>query len=201
MVIYLLQGLALGFAAAVQPGPFQAFLITQSLSHGWRRSLIAAFAPLFSDGPIIALVLLVLSQVPPWFERVLYLLGGVFILYLAWRAFKQWQDFELIKTHKLSGQQSLLRAALMNALSPGPYIFWSLITGPILIKGWREAPINGLGFLLGFYTVMIGINISIILLTSSAVQFGGKARRAMLGISSLALAGFGILQFWRGIAY
>ena len=93
MLTFLLQGFTLGFAAGAQPGPFQTYLISQTLSQGWRRAWIAAFAPLLSDGPIVALVLLVLSQVPDWFQRVLQIVGGLFVLYLAWGAFKAWKAF------------------------------------------------------------------------------------------------------------
>jgi threonine/homoserine/homoserine lactone efflux protein len=79
----ILQGIAYGVAAAAQPGPFQAYVLAQSLSRGWRRALPAALAPLLSDGPIIAIVLLVLSQVPPWLQRVLNFASGFFVLYLA----------------------------------------------------------------------------------------------------------------------
>ena len=62
MFPFLLQGLTLGFAAGAQPGPFQTYLITQTLSQGWRRVWIAAFAPLVSDGPIVALALALYQQ-------------------------------------------------------------------------------------------------------------------------------------------
>jgi threonine/homoserine/homoserine lactone efflux protein len=81
---YIAQGIGYGFAAAVQPGPLQTYLISQALMKGWRKSLPAAFAPLLSDGPIIALCLFVLSQVPSWLQRFLYIAGGLFVLYLAY---------------------------------------------------------------------------------------------------------------------
>src|SRR5512134_656490 len=112
MLIYILQGLGYGFAAAAQPGPFQTYLISHTLSHGWRRTLSAALAPLVSDGPIIALALLALSQVPAWFQRFLYLAGGLFILVLALSAFKGWRDLNLGRAP--AGGGGLLRAALMN---------------------------------------------------------------------------------------
>jgi len=84
----------LWFAAAAQPGPFQAYLISQTLSNGWRRTLPAALAPLISDGPIIVLTLVVLSHVPVWFQRFLYIAGGLFILYLAYSAFVAWRNFD-----------------------------------------------------------------------------------------------------------
>jgi len=62
MLVYVMQGIGYGFAAAVQPGPFQTYITAQTLSSGWRNTLPAALAPLISDGPIIALVLLVLIR-------------------------------------------------------------------------------------------------------------------------------------------
>ena len=88
MLRYLVIGMTFAFAAAVQPGPFQAFLLSQALTRGWRRTLPAAFAPLLSDGPIILLVLLVLTHVPAWLVTVLQGLGGIFLLYLALGAWK-----------------------------------------------------------------------------------------------------------------
>ncbi len=200
MLTFLLQGLTLGFAAGAQPGPFQTYLISQTLSQGWRRAWIAAFAPLLSDGPIVALVLLVLSQVPDWFQRVLQIVGGLFVLYLAWGAFKAWKTFSPdAESAPQTGPQSLLRAAMMNALSPGPYLFWSLVIGPLIVTTWRENPANALSIVLAFYFAMIGFNIAVVLLFGQAARFGNQVRKAMLGISVLALAGFGLYQLWQGI--
>jgi threonine/homoserine/homoserine lactone efflux protein len=95
MWLYILQGIGYGFAAAAQPGPLQTYLISQTLRKGWKRSLPAAFAPLLSDGPIIALSLLILSQVPPWFQRFLYIAGGLFVLYLSYGSYKSWKNLDL----------------------------------------------------------------------------------------------------------
>ena len=57
MLHYLLIGFTFAFAAAIQPGPLQAYLVSQALSHGWRRIWPAAFAPLLSDAPIAILAL------------------------------------------------------------------------------------------------------------------------------------------------
>jgi threonine/homoserine/homoserine lactone efflux protein len=201
MLAYLLKGLTLGFAAGAQPGPLQTYLVSQSLSQGWRRTLLAAFGPLVSDGPIVTLVLLVLTQIPDWMTSFLYIAGGLFILYLAWGAFRQWKAFAP-KPDPAStpGPESLWRAALVNALSPGPYLFWSLVNGPLLVQAWREAPPNAGGFLLGFYSGMIGLNAAIILVFGLAGQRGERLRRALLGASTLALAGFGLYQLWMGIS-
>jgi threonine/homoserine/homoserine lactone efflux protein len=136
MWLSILQGIGYRFAAAAQPGPFQTYLISQTLLHGWKQTLPAAFAPLLSDGPIIVLSFLLLSQVPPGFQRFLYIAGGVFVLYLAYGNYKSWKGFDPDHPSlETKTQQSVLKAALINALNPNPYIFWSLVTEPILIKG------------------------------------------------------------------
>jgi len=88
----------------------------------------------------------------------------------------------------------------MNALSPGPYIYWGLVTGPVLVAGWREAPANGVGFLLGFYLVFALTLAGLVLLFGTARQLGPKVNRALLGISALALLGFGLYQLWLGVS-
>jgi threonine/homoserine/homoserine lactone efflux protein len=197
---FLLQGIGYGFSAAVQPGPFQTYLISQTLLNGWRRTLLAAFAPLISDGFIIATVLLVLTRVPETFRLALQLAGGVFIIYLAWGAFRAWRSFGVTAPSPASGQQSLLRAALTNILNPNPWIFWSLVTGPILIRAWREAPGRGVAFLVGFYGAMIVCLMLIIVLFGTARQLGPRVNRAAIGVSAVALAGFGIYQLIKGIS-
>jgi len=200
MWLYLVQGIGFGFAAAAQPGPFQTYLISQSLARGWRRTLIAAFAPLVSDAPVIMLCLFVLSQIPPWLEQFLHLASGFFILYLAFGAYKAWKTFEANLPASDSGnQKSLLNASLVNLLSPGPYLFWSLITGPILLAGWRESPSLGVSFLLGFYSAFTASLISIIIVFGVMRQFGPKFNRALLGISVLALFCFGLYQLGLGL--
>ncbi len=73
MWLFLIQGVAFGLAAAAQPGPFQAYLLSQTLRNGWRATLPAALAPLISDGPIILITFLLLSRMPAWLQRGLYL--------------------------------------------------------------------------------------------------------------------------------
>jgi threonine/homoserine/homoserine lactone efflux protein len=201
MWTYLIQGIGYGFAAAVQPGPFQTYLISQTLSNGWRQTLPAALAPLISDGPIIILTLVVLSHVPVWFQRFLYIGGGLFILYLAYRALLACRKFDEagIVTHSAS-RQSAVRAAMMNALSPGPYIYWSLVTGPILLAGWRQAPLNGVGFLVSFYATIVLSLSGTIVVFGTARHLGPKVNRVLLGVSAVTLAGFGLYQLWLGLA-
>ncbi len=199
MTGYLILGITYAFAAAVQPGPFQTYLISQTLTNGWHRTVPAAFAPLLSDGPIIALVLLVLSRMPAWLVQVLQGAGGVFILYLAFGAFKTWRDFDVTKAVEVrSSRQTVLKAIMVNLLNPAPYIGWSLVMGPLLIKGWRESPANGIALLAGFYTTLILVTLGIMLLFSAARNLGPRVSRALVGVSAIALTCFGLYELWLG---
>jgi threonine/homoserine/homoserine lactone efflux protein len=197
MLTYLVLGMTYAFAAAVQPGPLQAYAIAQTLRHGWRRALPAAFSPLLSDGPIIVLVLLALSRLPAWLVPAVRLAGGVLLLFFAFLAARGWWRFDAARPAPATVRpRSLLGAALVNLASPGPYLGWSLVMGPLLLKGWREAPANGVALLAGFYGVMVTAMVVIILLAGAARGLGPRANRAMLGLSALALAGLGAWQLW-----
>lgn len=200
MILYVIQGIGYGFAGAVQPGPFQTYIISQTLRIGWRRTLPASLAPLISDGPIILLVLLVLSQVPSSLQRVLHIASGLFIGYLALGAFGRWRHTDPASAAPVaSGHQTVLKAVIMNLISPGPYIYWSLVAGPTLLAGLRNSPGSGIGFLVGFYFSVVATFAFIIVIFGTASQIGPKVNRALLGISAVALACFGLYQMYLGI--
>jgi threonine/homoserine/homoserine lactone efflux protein len=199
MLLYLIQGITFGFAAAVQPGPFQTYLMSRALNHGWRRTLPAAFAPLLSDGPIILLALLVLSTIPLWWERLLQVGGGFFLLYLSYGTFKAWRNFRATLTVPAeSPGMNLLRAALVNVLNPNPYLSWMLVMGPLLMKGWRESPGHGIALVVGFYGTIVLGGAAIVVLFSTARALGPRVNRTLLGLSAIGLALLGLYQLWQG---
>ncbi len=68
MTSHLLLGAGLAFAAVVQPGPLQAFLLARAAAHGWRRTLLeAATVNLLNPNPWIAWALVLgPAVVPAW---------------------------------------------------------------------------------------------------------------------------------------
>ncbi len=201
---FLLQGLTLGFAAAVQPGPFLAYLLSQTLKLGPRRALPLTLAPLFSDGPIIALILFVLVQMPAWLVRGLQVAGGLFLLYLAFRAFQSAQVSIALTAEALASSaggpgRGLLESTMMNLLNPNPYLFWSLAGGAVLLEAWRQSPLYALSFLAMFYLTFIGGMITFIFFFAAAQRLNPRLTRALNLAAALALAGFGLFQLWRGL--
>jgi threonine/homoserine/homoserine lactone efflux protein len=200
MMFYLIYGVTFGLAATVQPGPFLAFIISQTLRNGWRKTLPAAFAPLLTDGPIAILAILVLSHFPLIWLQWLRIAGGIFIIYLSWNAFRAWKNYSFtIDIQDVSGKKSLIQAAIVNVLNPGPYLGWSLVMGPLLIKAWSESSLDGIALIAGFYGTMVTCLAGIILLFHFARNLGSKVNRVMIGFSSLALAIFGFYQLVLGL--
>jgi len=199
---YLIFGITYAFAAAVQPGPLQTYIISQTIKKGWRKTLPTAFAPIVSDGPILIFVLFLLSAIPDNFIIVLRIGGGIFLLYLGLRAFKSWREFNEDETiSDESNKHTLLNAVFVNLLNPAPYLGWSLIMGPLFLEGWRIAPINGISLILGFYVTMIITLVGIIILFGFARELGPKVSKILLGLSSIALFIFGFYQLAQGIIY
>ncbi len=199
-VLSFAQGAGLGFSAAVSPGPFQAFLLARAVRHGALRTLPAAVAPLASDGPIIALVLLALTRAPAGFLRGVQVAGGLLLLWLAWTAARAFRSPAGGTPPPEPGAplRGFGQAILVNALSPGPWIFWSLVTGPILVRAWRESAAEAASFLAGFYLVLCGGNAALVLAFAGARRLGPRATRALGALSAAVLLGFGLLQLWRG---
>jgi threonine/homoserine/homoserine lactone efflux protein len=206
-IVLLLQGVALGLSAAASPGPFQAYLISQALSGGWRRAAPVAFAPLISDGPIIIGALLLLDQLPPVFLRIISFAGGIFVLYLAWGLWKQWRlaapTAEVESANPSAtvprDAQVLWRGVMMNLLSPGPYTFWTLVTGPILLAATHQSWLHAGAFLGGFYAALIGGMLVIASVFHIARQLGPRLVRFLLLASVAILTIFGMLLLYRGI--
>jgi len=199
MTNYLIFGLSYAFACVVQPGPFQAYLLSQSLTNGWRKTLPLVFVPLISDIPVIILVLFVLTKMPAEVLQIVQCIGGVFLVYLAYKAFNTWRTFDTRKKEAISLPTNFFKAVLVNLLNPNPYLGWSLVMGPLLIKGWTSHPANGFALLISFYGSMILFTAFMILLFAAARNLGPKITRSSIGISAIALALFGIYQFGSGI--
>jgi threonine/homoserine/homoserine lactone efflux protein len=198
---YLTKALVLGFSACIMPGPFQTYLISETLRRGWRRGVLVSLAPLASDGPIILIVLLLLSRLPGWTLSALQAVGGLFVLYLAWGAWKASRVNDLGATDQQVSEKrrSLLRAATVNLLSPGVYLFWATVSGPLLAQGWQQSPAFAAGFLCCFYGALVGTELAVVALVSGVRQLKPGLTRWLLGASAVLMAGLGVVQIVSGV--
>jgi len=200
MINYFIFGISYAFAAVIQPGPFQAFLFSNSIRNGWRRTIPLVFAPLISDLPVIILVVFILTIVPHFVLGILQCLGGIFLLFLAFKGYKSLSVVDDYNNQDLSKYANLFRAVLVNIFNPAPYLAWSLIMGPVLISALTESMKNGIILLISFYGSMIIYSSLMVLLFSAAGNLGPRVNRILIVISVIAFVVFGIYQLWSGIS-
>ncbi len=94
-------------------------------------------------------------------------------------------------------RSSLWHGVVMNLFGPGPYTFWFLVSGPILVSALRESTGSGVAFLLGFYGALIGGLLAIAAIFHQARRLEPGVVRALSLASILILAAFGIILLKR----
>ena len=217
--VFLVQGAALGISAAATPGPLQTFLISQTLFGGWKHGAPVAFAPLVSDPLLVFLIVFILDQLPATVMNLIGIIGGLFALYIAYGLFRSWinvsnqgqfQDTNQIVAVSatsendipVSQNQSTLailgKGIVMNVMSPGLYMFWGLISGPLLLSALNESTLSGISFLIGFYVMLTGGLLLIVLIFNFARRLGPRVVRILTLCSIFILVAFGGILIFQG---
>jgi len=200
MTDYLLQGIALGFAAGISPGPMLVLVISQTLHRGWRAGNLVALAPLLTDAPIILLFLFILHNLPLAVLHWLSILGGMFLIYLGVETARATRSSVAIKAQEMPGRVVLL-AVMTNLFSPQPYLFWATVGITLLAQSFTVGGVPAtIAFLVGFYCLLVGTKVVIAFLVSRSRNWlTGRGYQWLLIGCSLLLAGLGVLLIWQGL--
>jgi threonine/homoserine/homoserine lactone efflux protein len=207
MTSALLLGISYGFAAGVSPGPLLGLVLTQSLRRGWRAGSLVALAPLLTDLPIIVVSVLVIQQLPPEALDWLAVVGGVFVLYLAFETIRGARRLKNAATASNADTTSgtatwrvLGRAVVTNALSPHPYLFWAVAGAQLIVRsGDAAGPAGAAAFLVGFYALLVGMKLLLAQIAGhSRDRLRGRTYRGVLIASGLLLGVLGALLLGEG---
>jgi threonine/homoserine/homoserine lactone efflux protein len=200
-LLFLGSGCVFGLASGFTPGPTTTVLVAQTLRFGLADGIKVAIAPLLTDAPIIALTLLLigkLARVEPVLGGVT-LLGAVFLLYLAVESLRV-RGLEL--QEERADPHSLRRGFITNLLNPHPYLVWSVVGAPTLLKAPSHSMFAAVLFIVGLYVCLIGTKILVAAIVARSRLFlksrGYVYVNRFLGI---ALAVFAILFLRDGLAY
>lgn len=196
MLAIFLQGIGLGFSASAMPGPFQSFMISESLLKGAKRSWLLAFVPFISDIPIVVITMLALNQTPIWFLSALRIIGGVFIIYLAFSAYRASKE---IDTNAKPKPINVLKALTINFTNPNVWIYWTTIGAALVITNWHNNKMIAIFFFLSFYAAMAVTNLALVFIFAKAAKNNTRLRTLLLTFSTLILFGFGLLNLFSGI--
>jgi len=188
-VQFVLAGLALGLGAGLAPGPLMALVVTTVLASGFRAGVRVAFSPLVTDVVVIAVSVLVVGALPDRATAALGVAGGLYVVLLGIEALRERpvavEDPVLpddpvpaaAEADRRTGPDPLRRGALLNLLSPHPWVFWLAVGGPLLVAAWTESPVAAVGFLAAFYLLLVGCKV----LLAAAVA-GGRRHLSERGL-------------------
>lgn len=192
MFAFLLAGISFGLSAGFAPGPLFAMVISQTLRYGLKEGIKAALAPLVTDLPLIAVTLLVLANLYA-FKPLLGLVsiaGGLFLLYLAYE--NMTAVAAAPETDAPEKPDSLLKGAVVNLLSPHPFLFWLTVGSPTILSAYAQGIAPAAAFLISFYVCLVGAKIVLAVLVNRSREFlAGKVygyTMKILGILLLIFA-------------
>jgi threonine/homoserine/homoserine lactone efflux protein len=170
MTDFLTIGTLLGLSAGFAPGPLLTLVISETLQHDVKSGVKVALAPIVTDLPIIALTLLILTQLSNFHTIVgiISMAGGCFVLFLGYESMRT-------KGVKLDLQgtrpKSLTKGILANALNPHPYLFWFTVGAPTITKAMGHGIIAPLAFISSFYALLVGSKILLAILVGRSRSF------------------------------
>jgi threonine/homoserine/homoserine lactone efflux protein len=187
-------GLALGLGAGLAPGPLLAVMVAATLERGFGAGARVAAAPLVTDVPIVALCVLVLQRLPDQVLATMSLAGAAFLAYLAVDALRARTD---VRPPRAAAASDLRRGALVNVLSPHPWIFWITVGGPLLVDAADRSAALAIGFVAAFYAVLIGTKVALagVVAVGRRESWGG----AVGPVSALLLAAAAVALLADGI--
>jgi len=206
MIALIAQAIGYGFAAGTSPGPLLSFLVGTTLTYGWRLGLMVVLAPLLTDLPIILVMVFLLEQLPDLLLNIIQIAGGVFVLWLAWGAWREVRQGVAVIAEDavaagMTSRGVLWRAITMNYLSPGPYIFWGSVTGPLLRDALDQSALHVVGFLLAFYGTFMLILVIWVIAFDRLRHVDPRVTQGVLTVtvSVLAMLGIGLMMQGLGL--
>ena len=196
---YLLIGLGLGVGAGLAPGPLLALVISTSLARGFGAGLRVALSPLVTDSIMIAVSVLLVHELPARGAGAVGVVGGLYVVWLGIGSLRE----QPVVLETDTGPDPLRRGALVNLLSPHPWLFWLTVGGSVVVSAWNETPPAALGFVVAFFASLIAAKAAIAAIVSSGRKALGarglhRANRAA-GVLLLLTGVLLVVEFGRAL--
>lgn len=196
----LFVGLALGAAAGVSPGPLLVLVVTAAMRGGWAAGVLVACAPLVTDVLVIALTLTVLDALPAAALAWVAIGGAAFVLWTGVHTIIDARTATVAAPGEMptgAAWQALKQGAIVNLLSPHPWIFWATVMGPLVVATWRQEPGGAIALVIGFYLTIVGVKALIgVLVGNSRHRLGDRGYRRALVIAGFLLIAAALAMVW-----
>jgi hypothetical protein len=185
----------MGIVGGLVPSPLHMIALMQVALKRWPRAIgILIGPPLVIDGILLLLTLFFYQYVPRNIAHIVAYGGGSYLVaysIYALLALRGKSQEEIADSHALT-YASAMAASFSEVTSPGTWIYWMTIAGPILAEGkqkgyWHVAPFF-VGGLIGYYGAAL---ISLALLAWGA-NLHRQVRQNLQWIANFFLLAFGI---------
>jgi threonine/homoserine/homoserine lactone efflux protein len=191
----VLAGLSLGLALAGAPGPVQAVLLSEAVRGGIPRGLRALAGASATFGLLLASLAFGLSLAAPSGAalRILLVVGGAFLLWLAIEGFRSGDEVGRPPPQRRALPPAA-RGSFAVLLNPGAWLFLGAVASPLLAAASRAGGTGNALLVAAALVVGLGIgDVAVVLLGGLGVRRAGEGlaqwvRRAL----AIVLAGLGV---------
>jgi threonine/homoserine/homoserine lactone efflux protein len=196
-----LAAFGLGVALGTSPGPVQLLLFSEASRGGVRRGLLAMAGANGTFGLMMLLLAAGLSSLEPGdaFLRVVQVVGGAFLVFLALDAFRE-NRRPAVEEAEHPGLHPSLRGVVAVLLNPGVYVFLATtgaaVVASALEQGGRPQAFATVIALLAGVSLM---DFAMVLLGTGAHRVSDRALRILGDVLAVALGVLGLLLILSGL--
>jgi threonine/homoserine/homoserine lactone efflux protein len=204
MFEYLIAAMVFGLSGGLSPGPLLTLVVAETLARGRNAGLAVSLSPLITDGPAIAAAVFLLGRVENSDSALgaLSLAGGALLVSYGISGLRG-AKVEVEETEiDRKAWASLAKGVSVNFLNPNPYLFWLTIGTPILLEAHAVGWSVSIGFLLVFYTYLVGSKcVLAVLVARSRSVLHGRAYIWVNRILAIALLVFAVIFIRKGFLF
>jgi len=192
-----IAGITLGIVEGIKPGPLLTVVIKETLAGGFKAGMRAASAPIFTDGPLILVSVILAGWIAtqPIMLFIISLIGALFLTRMGIECFSL--DPPTMDYDESELPESFKRGILTNLLNPNVYAFWFLVGGPLMASSVNKEPLAPLSYAIAFL-------VTIVLVKTIIAYFFSKTK-GNISVSkyrlSLKLCGLAMLVFAMSFVY
>ncbi len=198
---YISAGIILGLTSGLSPGPLLTLVLTQTIRHNRTEGIKVALSPLITDLPIILITVLILGRLARFdmFLAVISFAGAIFLVYLGIESLR---TRELSIRLQTSDSGSLKKGIIANFLNPSPYLFWTTVGTPLMLKAYKTDLLTSILFMMSFYVFLIGSKVVVAFLVDRTKQFiNQKFYLILMRTLGIILIVFSLIFLYEGLKY
>lgn len=197
-----LAAFGLGVALGASPGPVQLLLFSEASRGGAGRGLRAMAGANATFGAMMLLLAAGLSSIEPSesFLRVVKVIGGAFLVFLAYDAIRESRRPHALDERSRGGMHPSVRGIVAVILNPGVYVFLAT-TGTALVASAVDQGGRGLAVVTVF-ALLLGVSLmdsAMVVLGAGAHRVSERFLRIVSDVLAVAMGALGVWLIVRGI--